>query len=336
MMTDDTGMLDVIGFGSLNIDEFWEVPGDFLREFELEPGREYVKDIIWFTDVCPVLLERGVNRASDPGGSAANTIAALKRMGFRTGFYGAAGTEDCGLLRQEELGAPEDLRIAYVDRPSGRCLALIDEDDPGRDRALVILSNANDLAGAGSPALAYFERARLIHMTSFVSDSPLRAQIEFLEGLQPEVRLSFDPGAIYSALGLGALEPLVRRTEILFCTEEELSALTGKPGTERSLERVFAMGATTVVLKQGSRGLTLFRPGGSIFQPALPARVVRDRTGAGDVAAAGFLAGVLTAADERKSLEIAAAAAARSIEGYGRSTYPDREFLDALIAPGAP
>jgi ribokinase len=325
-------MLDAVGFGSLNLDEFWEVPTEFLREFHFEPGQEYVKDIGWFRNIYPALQKRGTNRACDPGGSAANMIAALRKMGFRTGFYGSAGAEDCGLLRLEELGRPEDLRIRRVDVPSGRCLALIDKDDPQRDRALVILPNANDLAGAEGTDCAYFEHARWIHMTSFVSVSPLHAQIGLLEKLRRETLLSFDPGVIYASMGFDAMEPLLRRADILFCTEEELLGMTSETLLERSLERVFAMGVGTVVIKQGSKGLTVYRPEGAFFQPALPARVVCDRTGAGDVAAAGFLAGVLVGADVRKCAEIAAAAAARSIEGYGRGSYPDSEFSDAFIA----
>jgi ribokinase len=330
-MTETKPMLDVVGFGSLNLDEFWEVPTEFLREFHLEPGQEYVKDIGWFRSTYPALQERGINRARDPGGSAANMIAALRKMGFRTGFYGSAGAEDCGLLRPEELGRPEHLRIRLVDVPSGRCLALIDRDDPQRDRALVILPNANDLAGTEGPELAYFEQARWIHMTSFVSGSPLHAQIRLVEKLRGGTHLSFDPGVIYSSMGFEAMEPLLRRADILFCTEEELLAMTSESLVERSLERIFAMGIGTVVIKQGSKGLTACRPEGAFFQTALPARVVRDRTGAGDVAAAGFLAGVLAGMDVRKCAEIAAAAAARSIEGYGRSSYPDSEFFDAFI-----
>ena len=258
-------------------------------------------------------------------------IAALRKMGFRTGFYGSAGAEDCGLLRLEELGRPEHLRIRLVDVPSGRCLALIDRDDPQRDRALVILPNANDLACTEGPERAYFEQARWIHMTSFVSRSPLHAQIRLVEKLRGGTRLSFDPGVIYSSMGFEAMEPLLRGADILFCTEEELPAMTSETLMERSLERIFAMGVGTVVLKQGSKGLTACRPDGAFFQPALPARVVRDRTGAGDVAAAGFLAGILMGVDVRKCAKIAAAAAARSIEGYGRSSYPDRELFDAFV-----
>ncbi len=74
-----------------------------------------------------------------------------------------------------------------------------------------------------------------------------------------------------------------------------------------------------------------FHAGKTIVQPAIPPTVLVDRTGAGDVAAAGFIAGELKALDLGGCLEVAAAAASKSIEGYGRTAYPDRAFLEKCV-----
>jgi sugar/nucleoside kinase (ribokinase family) len=67
-------------------------------------------------------------------------------------------------------------------------------------------------------------------------------------------------------------------------------------------------------------------------QDAVPPREIKDRTGAGDVAAAGFLAGMIQVMDIPRCLELAARAASLSIEGYGRSAYPDRGFLERFLS----
>jgi len=206
-----------------NLDEFWEVPRGFLAEHDLEPGREHVRDLDWFTKAYAVLAKPGVLKARDPGGSAANTIAALARMGWVTGFFGSTGAKDADDLRLAELGAAENLRIVLRDVPAGRCLSLIDSADSHRDRALVILPNANNLAGSGGMDIEYFERARWVHLTSFVSDRPLKAQIELVERLSGRPKISFDPGAVYVDKGFAALEPILRRTDVLFAAEEELT-----------------------------------------------------------------------------------------------------------------
>jgi len=310
-----------------NLDEFWEVPRGFLAEHDLEPGREHVRDLDWFTKAYAVLAKPGVLKARDPGGSAANTIAALARMGWVTGFFGSTGAKDADDLRLAELGAAENLRIVLRDVPAGRCLSLIDSADSHRDRALVILPNANNLAGSGGMDIEYFERARWVHLTSFVSDRPLKAQIELVERLSGRPKISFDPGAVYVDKGFAALEPILRRTDVLFAAEEELSAVTGETTTEHGAARMLQVGVNIVVVKRGALGLRCFTPDEELDQPAVAARRVLDRTGAGDVAAAGFLSGMLAGLDLKRSLGFAAAAASRSIEGYGRSAYPDREFF---------
>jgi ribokinase len=319
--------LDVIGFGSLNIDEFWEVPSEFLTSRELRPGDEYVRDVAWFERTYPELSSQGDRKAVDPGGSAANMIAALRRMGMRTGFFGAAGAQDADLLRLEELGDAPDLRIERGAVPSGRCLALIAIDDPTRDRALVIVPNANDVAGAAGFDPNYFGFARWVHLTSFVNRGPLSVQIEVAQGLPEATRVSFDPGVVYCRRGWLELEPLLRRTAVLFVTDEELALLGNGKEPGSVVAGLLELGVGTVVVKRGREGISGFRRGEHLHQPAIPPAAVVDRTGAGDVAAAGFIAGMLLGRDLGSSLELAAAAASRSIEAYGRTRYPDASLL---------
>jgi sugar/nucleoside kinase (ribokinase family) len=325
--------LHAIGFGSLNLDEFWEVPRAFLKAHHLEPGQEYVRDLDWFQRVYAILHAEGVLRARDPGGSAANMIAALRRMGFNTGFYGVTGRADAPLIRLEELGPSENLKIRMVETPAGRCLALIEKGDLHRDRALVILPNANDSAGSELPEFDYFEQAQWIHLTSFVSGGPLAVQIYLVNRLSGHTRVSFDPGAVYTARGFSALEPLLTRTDILFVTAEELVALTGEPTTDKAASKLLELAIGTVVLKMGQRGIMAFETGKSYHTAGTKPHRIVDRTGAGDVAAAGFLAGLIEGIGIEGSLEIAAAAASKSIEGYGRSAYPDRDFFNNAAGP---
>jgi ribokinase len=318
--------LHAIGFGSLNLDEFWEVTREFLEAQNLEPGAEYVRNVEWFASVYPLLPSHGGRKALEPGGSAANMIAALAGMGFETGFCGATGIEDIALLRLEELGKPENLRVTTLGAPAGRCLALIDKDDPGKDRSLVILPNANDLVGSYMPDMEYFQQADWIHLTSFVSTDPLQAQISVVENLSPTTRVSFDPGAVYCDLGLDAIRPILMRTDLLFVTSEELEKLTALSIADGA-SALIEMGIPMIVVKMGADGIGLFTPGKCLIQPAVKPSEIKDRTGAGDVAAAGFLAGMLESAELEDCLFFAAAAASKSIEGYGRTAYPDENFF---------
>jgi len=259
-------------------------------------------------------------------------IAALHRMGFETGFWGVTGETDAASLRLEELGKPENLNIFNSSLPAGRCLALLEETDKGKDRTLVILPNANDRAGTRVIDCAFFRQARWVHMTSFVSSTVLVAQAAVAESLPTLTRLSFDPGAVYCKHGMETLMPVLKHTQVLFLTGRELAMLTSSSVIEAGVERLFKIGLKTVVVKLGADGMMAFQGESLIRQPAVVPDVVRDRTGAGDVAAAGFLAGELRSLELEQCLELAVICASRSIEGYGRSRYPDQDLLEKYLS----
>jgi sugar/nucleoside kinase (ribokinase family) len=324
--------LHAIGFGSLNLDEIWEVSGEFLLSYDLRPGEEYVRDVKLYDLIHPALEAQGALKAAEPGGSAANMIAALNKMGFATGFYGATGTDAEEGLALESLGKPENVKIKRVELPAGRCLALIDRADPGRDRALVILPNANDLAGSEELDFDYFRQAQWVHLTSFVSQKALAAQIKVVERIYGSTQISFDPGALYAARGANQLKPILSRTDLLFVAQEELETLTSQPAMDAAVDFLFEIGVRMVIVKLGAEGMRAFAPGKSVYQPAVFPREIRDRTGAGDVAAAGFLAGTIESIGLEASLELAAIMASKSIEGYGRGTYPDKAFFEEALS----
>ena len=322
---------DALGFGSLNLDEFWEVPRGFLESWGLSLGCEYVRDVNWFKDFYPELEAKGILRGIDPGGSAANMIAALRKMDFETGFIGAVGRDDVTQLRLSDLGQPSNLRISFAEIPSGRCLALLCREDPQKDRVLVILPNANDRAGLEGVDSEFVSQFRWLHMTSFVSLLPLESQIELVVRLSGRISVSFDPGPIYCCLGIEVLKPILQASQILFVTEEELALLTGMQDTGSGAESIMDLGTHTLVIKKGAAGIQVVtRDKIFLGTPPIPAKVV-DRTGAGDVVAAGFIAGLLLGAELETCAELALAAAAKSVQGYGRSAYPDRRIIQEIM-----
>ena len=89
-------------------------------------------------------------------------------------------------------------------------------------------------------------------------------------------------------------------------------------------------GPELVVCKKGQLGSHIFKTSVDFEIPAERVEVV-DRTGAGDVYDAGFLAGLLLELPLDRCAALATKVAARSITGYGRDRYPDRAFLDAFL-----
>jgi len=88
-------MLDVIGFGAINLDMIYEV--DSISAISAEgidflPGSEFFSSCQVFSKILQSVERQGSLKTKGGGGSAANTVVALSRMGFETGFVGM----DCG------------------------------------------------------------------------------------------------------------------------------------------------------------------------------------------------------------------------------------------------
>ncbi len=275
--------IEVVGLGALNVDHLYKV------ERLLDDGETVVKEAQSF-----------------PGGSAANTIYGLARLGVRTGFVGAVSDDAEGTLILhdfQKVGVDSSHIGVKQGTKTGAVLCL--SDRAGR-RSLSVMPGANNLLTDDDLDITYINQAGLIHLSSFVHDRQFRMLLGLITRLEPSTRLSFAPGALYAARGLTALAPILSRTHVLFINEGEIQQLTGKDfkaGAETCLEQ----GCHIVAITLG-RGKRLDRGGKKVtaiayirdadsehlIEPAGRKRLaITDTTGAGDAFAAGFLYGLL-------------------------------------------
>lgn len=90
-----------------------------------------------------------------------------------------------------------------------------------------------------------------------------------------------------------ALEQTLRKVQVLFVNDEEARDLSGETNLVKAAKKILTMGPSTLVIKRGEHGATLFHTEGDrfhVFQaPAFPLEDVADPTGAGDSFAGGFM-----------------------------------------------
>lgn len=321
-------MMEVIGIGALNLDLLYEVDDLSLlrqRGWGFAPGKEATISADRYQELLELLKEVAVLRARSGGGSAANTICALARMGFRTGFVGRVGDDEEGAFILDQMPGVD---ISHVKRGgrSGICIVILDKR---KDRALAVQPNANDEITLADLDIPYLSATRYLHLSSFVGDTPLAAQLQLMELLPAAVKVSIDPGELYARRGLEAILPLIKRSSLFFATEDELSSLTGADDYSRACLAIATLGPEIVVCKRGKEGAYLYSREyqGSIRHNGVTS--VIDNTGAGDVFNAGFLAGLLLGRPLPYCLELANRLAAKSLGGYGRTCYPDSTDLAA-------
>ncbi len=87
-----------------------------------------------------------------------------------------------------------------------------------------------------------------------------------------------------------------------------------------------------ILIKRGPRGARLLTPVRYLDIPASFEGQPVDTLGAGDVFAAGYLAGLLTGLNLPQAVRLAEYAAAYKLGGAGREGYPDKRVLERIIA----
>jgi len=198
------GSIRVIGFGAMNLDELYRVQS-VLADNETSIGEHQ----------------------SLPGGSAANTIYGLAKLGISTGFVGAVGNDKSGkLLLKDFKKVGVDIGQIKV-KDSAETGSVLGLTDHYGNRALYVAPGVNSLLTSEDIALDYIGQAELVHLSSFVDAPQFELQKWVVSNLPQCVNISFTPGAIYTRKGLNALTPILAKTHILFANENEVEELTG-------------------------------------------------------------------------------------------------------------
>jgi ribokinase len=267
---------DVVGFGALNVDKLFKVNRIAAKEEE-----SFITDS---AETC--------------GGSAANTAAGLARLGCKVGFIGKVASDREGKMLLEEFQKEgvdaKGVAVAKKGR-SGTVMGFVDENG---ERVLYIDPGVNSQVDFNEKIKGYASQTMFLHLTSFLGEESFQTQKKILEAIPEDVRVSFDPGALYARKGLAALASIVERTFVLMPNAGELELLTGIADHRKGAEAILERGVKVVAVKLGSRGCYVTDGNQSSHVEAFKVSVV-DTTGAGDAFCAGFLYGLI----KHKSLE---------------------------------
>jgi sugar/nucleoside kinase (ribokinase family) len=117
-----------------------------------------------------------------------------------------------------------------------------------------------------------------------------------------------------------------RRIDILFANQAEIESLARTSDVESAVEALRGKVETLVVTRH-EHGALAVRDGERAAVPAEPIRDLIDTTGAGDLFAAGFLAGEARGLALEQSLKLGAICAAEVIQHYGARPEADLRAL---------
>ncbi|AEA47845.1 carbohydrate kinase family protein [Archaeoglobus veneficus] len=254
-------LAEVAGFGALNVDK------------------------LFLVDRIPARDEEGfvIDVKIAPGGSAANTIVGLSRLGVKTVFVGKVGSDSEGEFLLCDL-RNEGVDVSSVKVSEGRSGCAMVFVDPSGHRAILVDPGVNDEVDFEEINVEALS-AEAIHMTSFVcksSDKPFEAQKKLATFFDT---VSLDPGTLYAERA--DVWELISKTTIFLPSVAEIEKITGAD-YRRGAEKVMAHGVKIVAVKLGEKGCYVTDGRKEFHIPALKVSVA-DTTGAGDAFNAGFL-----------------------------------------------
>lgn len=300
---------DVVGFGALNVDRLYKV--NKLANAEEESFIET------YTEAC--------------GGSAANAIVGLARLGCKVGFIGKVGCDrESKMILQDFCVEGVDTKgiIQAVQGKSGSVLGFVDKNG---ERALYVDSGVNDTITFDELNQEYFSKTSFLHLTSFVGEKSFQVQKRSLDLISESTKVSFDPGILYANKGYNAMEPILKKTYVLLPNAIELKLLTGKTNYREGAAFLIKRGIEIVAVKLGSAGSYVTNGSESHFVESFNVEVT-DTTGAGDAFCAGFISGLLNEESLFDCARIGNFVASRKVMKLGaRAGLPylkDLDFLD--------
>ncbi len=327
-MTDTS--LDVLAIGNAIVDVIASADEAFIEREGLTKGGMQLIDAARAEE----LYSRMGPGREISGGSAANTLAGAAALGARCAFVGQVADDQLGAVFAHDIrahGVRFDTPARAGDPPTGRCLILV---TPCGERTMNTLLGASHYLPPESLDHELIGNASILYLEGYLWDpeqprAVMRRAIDIARAAGRKVALTLSVNFIIERHRTD-LQGLIdaRLVDILFVNEEELMCLTQEDDRERAIEQVAAK-VPLLVVTMGADGAIAVQDSQRFSVAAEPVDRVVDTTGAGDLFAAGFLAGISRGRPVADCLRMGAIAAAEVISHYGARPEAD---LKALVA----
>ncbi len=278
----------VIGIGSALVDILTRIDDDnILKEINIPKGSMQLVD-----EKSSAMIEKSLENyesSMTPGGSAANTIHALAKMGIESGFISYVGNDEIGKFFEDSMNSVGVKPMMFhSDTASGTARTIISADGE-RTFATNLGASVELNENVITPEL--FKNWDYCYLEGYLiaNKNLFKKVIHTAKECGCKVILDL---ASYNVVedNREFLNELLPNINIIFANEEEAKALTNN-SAEESLNHI-AENVDIAIVKVGKKG-SLIKRGEEIVKIGCNKVDVVDTTGAGDMYAAGFLYGLI-------------------------------------------
>jgi sugar/nucleoside kinase (ribokinase family) len=323
-----TTTLDVLCIGNAIVDVIANADDAFLSNQGLDKGSMRLIDEAEAVRLYGLMSEgREVS-----GGSAGNTAAGLAALGIRTGFIGQVADDQLGTIYKHDIEAQgvDFLVPARNDvGATARCLILVTAD---AQRTMNTFLGAAQMLEAKDVDLSVVAGAGITYLEGYLWDpavprAAMEAAIDAARDAGRKVAFTLSDSFCISRHRDSFLKLIDDgRIDILFANEAEIVELAGEADFEAAVAAVSPK-VPTLVVTRSEKGAIAVADGERASVTAEPIERLVDTTGAGDLFAAGFLAGQARGLGLEASLKLGAIAAAEVIQHYGARPETDLKLL---------
>ncbi len=307
-------MAKVIGLGNALVDIMTPLENDdILKKINFPKGSMQLVDEAKSNEIIELTSHIKSQLAS--GGSAANTIHGMARLGVNSAFVGKVGPDAYGDIFKKDL---EDSHITPIllqtQTDTGRAVAMV---SPDSERTFATFLGAAVELTADDITAEMFETYDLLHIEGYLvfNEDLIEKAVKTAKEMGLLISLDLASFNVVEAK-LDFLQRITKQyVDIIFANEEEAKSYTGQDDPEKALE-IIAEQVTVSVVKIGKEGSLILKNDQREKVGIIKAKAI-DTTGAGDLYAAGFLFGYLNGFTLKQAGEIGALLAGKVIEVMG-------------------
>ncbi len=309
----------VVAIGNAIVDVIARADDSFIAENGLRKGS---MQLLFTTEEAEALYARMGPGIETSGGSAANTLAGLASLGLNCGFIGQVASDQLGQVFTHDMtaqGVRFDTPAREGEPPTARCLIVV---TPDGQRTMNTFLGASQFLPASALSLDMIADSAILYLEGYLWDpeEPRAAMRKAIAAAKDAGRrVAFTLSDVFcierhrddfvALIADGSID-------ILFANENELLSLEQGEDFEAAVASLSAR-VPLLVVTRGEHGALAIKGGERAEVTAEPIAQVVDTTGAGDLFAAGFLAGQARGASLKDSLTMGAVCAAEVISHVG-------------------
>ena len=305
--------MKILGIGNAIVDVICKVEDIYLTNNGLTKSTMKLVDESEFKKLLSSLkIEETVS-----GGSVANSIVGLSKLGNKVGFIGKVNDDDLGNKYEEGL-KKENVEYIYSKKkeelPTGTCLILI---TPDSERTMCTFLGTAGKINEDDVNINSVKNSEITFLEGYLWDegNPKKAFEKAIE-YSNKVAMSLSDLFCVERHKLHFLNLVKNKLDITFANEQEIMSLINA----KNFNEVITFGkklGKTIIITRGEKGSVAISKNEVVECDSEKNLKIIDLTGAGDLFAAGFLHGYINNLTIKESLKKGTEMSSKIIQKIG-------------------